>query len=98
VEKGHVGGLTEVIHSAPPQVVVVPGSELSPDLDPTVRHPTEEQGIRGAEMVRALLRGEVDVATESTLPTELVIRGSTAPSRTVGRVGQGVTPPLAPMF
>jgi DNA-binding LacI/PurR family transcriptional regulator len=49
-----------------------------------VRQPTQEQGIRGAEMVLALLRGEPDVATEITLPTELVIRGSTAPPRSEG--------------
>ena len=51
----------------------------------TVRQPTQEQGIRGAEMVLALLRGEPDVATEITLPTELVIRGSAAPPRAEGR-------------
>lgn len=47
----------------------------------TVRQPTREQGRRGAEMLLSLLRGEPDVDTRITLPTELVVRGSTAPPR-----------------
>lgn len=48
----------------------------------TVRQPTREQGRRGAELLLSLLRGEQDVDTEVTLPTELVVRGTTAPPRT----------------
>lgn len=46
----------------------------------TVRQPVHLQGRRAAEMVLGLLRGEdVDVAVE--VPTELVVRASTAPPR-----------------
>ncbi len=45
----------------------------------TVRQPAREHGVRVAEMLLALLRGEDDVQTSVTLETELVVRGSTAP-------------------
>lgn len=45
----------------------------------TVRQPAREQGVRTAELLLALLRGEDDVDTAVTMPTELVVRASTAP-------------------
>ena len=48
----------------------------------TVRQDPYRQGTRAAEMLIALLRGE-EYEHAVTLPTELVIRGSTAPPRTV---------------
>jgi DNA-binding LacI/PurR family transcriptional regulator len=47
----------------------------------TVRQPAYEQGVRAAEMLIALLREDTDVDESVTLPTELVVRGSTAPPR-----------------
>jgi DNA-binding LacI/PurR family transcriptional regulator len=46
----------------------------------TVCQPVYEQGVLAAQMVLGLLRGE-DVEQEITLPTQLVIRRSTAPPR-----------------
>jgi DNA-binding LacI/PurR family transcriptional regulator len=47
----------------------------------TVRQPAHEQGRRAAEMLIGLLRDDEDVDQSVTLPTELVVRGSTAPPR-----------------
>jgi DNA-binding LacI/PurR family transcriptional regulator len=47
----------------------------------TVRQPAFLQGVRAAEMLIGLLRDDPDVEESVTLPTELVIRGSTAPPR-----------------
>ena len=47
----------------------------------TVRQPAHEQGVRAAEMLLRLLAGQPDVDLSVTLPTELVVRGSTAPPR-----------------
>ena len=55
-----------------------PLAELA-DLS-TVRQPVYEQGVLAAQMVLALLRGE-DVERAVTVPTQLVIRRSTAPPR-----------------
>jgi DNA-binding LacI/PurR family transcriptional regulator len=45
----------------------------------TVRQDPRQQGIRTAEMLIGLLQGRADVDQATTLPTELIIRGSTAP-------------------
>jgi LacI family transcriptional regulator, repressor for deo operon, udp, cdd, tsx, nupC, and nupG len=55
-----------------------PLAELT-DLS-TVRQPVYEQGVLAAQMVLGLLRGE-DVEQAITVPTQLVIRRSTAPPR-----------------
>ena len=55
-----------------------PLAELT-DLS-TVRQPVYEQGVLAAQTVLGLLRGE-DVEQAITLPTQLVIRRSTAPPR-----------------
>lgn len=47
----------------------------------TVRQPAYEQGVRAAELLVGLLREQPDVDTTVTLPTELVVRASTAPPR-----------------
>lgn len=47
----------------------------------TVHQPAREQGTATAEMLLALLRGDSAVDVARTLPTELVIRRSTAPPR-----------------
>jgi LacI family repressor for deo operon, udp, cdd, tsx, nupC, and nupG len=44
----------------------------------TVRQPVHRQGAHAAEMVLTLLRGE-QVEPEVTMPTQLIIRRSTAP-------------------
>jgi DNA-binding LacI/PurR family transcriptional regulator len=44
----------------------------------TVHQPVHRQGTESARLLLALLRGE-DVATRVTLPTRLVVRGSTSP-------------------
>jgi DNA-binding LacI/PurR family transcriptional regulator len=46
----------------------------------TVRQPVREQGVLAGEMVLGLLRGD-DVERAITVPTGLIIRGSTAPPR-----------------
>jgi DNA-binding LacI/PurR family transcriptional regulator len=45
----------------------------------TVRQPARLQGLLAAEKLAALLRGEDDAERHVTLPTELVVRASTAP-------------------
>jgi DNA-binding LacI/PurR family transcriptional regulator len=45
----------------------------------TVRQPARQQGFLAAEKLLALLRGDNDVDLHVTLPTELVVRASTAP-------------------
>jgi DNA-binding LacI/PurR family transcriptional regulator len=55
-----------------------PLAELT-DLS-TVRQPVYEQGVIAAQMVLGLLRGE-DAERAVTVPTQLVIRRSTAPPR-----------------
>ena len=55
-----------------------PLAELA-DLS-TVRQPVYQQGVLAAQMVLGLLRGE-DVERAITVPTQLVIRRSTAPPR-----------------
>jgi LacI family repressor for deo operon, udp, cdd, tsx, nupC, and nupG len=45
----------------------------------TVRQHAREQGVLAADLLIRLLRGDQDVERSITLPTELVIRGSTAP-------------------
>jgi DNA-binding LacI/PurR family transcriptional regulator len=45
----------------------------------TVRQPAREQGVRAAQMLVGLLRGDPDVEQSITLETELVVRASTAP-------------------
>lgn len=47
----------------------------------TIRQPAYQQGIRAAEMLIALLRGDPGTDESVTLPTELVVRRSTAPPR-----------------
>ena len=47
----------------------------------TVRQPAYEQGVRAAEMLVALLNEDPDVDLSVTLPTELVVRATTAPPR-----------------
>jgi len=47
----------------------------------TVRQPAHQQGVRAAEMLVGLLRNDPDIDEQVTLPTELVVRGSTAPPR-----------------
>lgn len=46
----------------------------------TIAQPVREQGVTAGRMVRALLRGE-PTDRGVLLPTELIIRGTTAPSR-----------------
>ncbi len=46
----------------------------------TVGRPAREQGVAAGAMVRAVLRGE-EAGPGITLPTQLVLRGSTAPPR-----------------
>jgi DNA-binding LacI/PurR family transcriptional regulator len=46
----------------------------------TVRQPVYQQGVLAAQMVLSLLRGE-DVEQDIIVPTQLVIRRSTAPPR-----------------
>jgi LacI family transcriptional regulator, repressor for deo operon, udp, cdd, tsx, nupC, and nupG len=46
----------------------------------TVRQPVREQGVLTAQMLLALLRGD-DVDRAVTMPTQLVVRGSTGPPR-----------------
>jgi DNA-binding LacI/PurR family transcriptional regulator len=48
----------------------------------TVRQPAFDQGVRAAELLTGLLREEPGTDTSVTLPTELVVRASTAPPRT----------------
>jgi DNA-binding LacI/PurR family transcriptional regulator len=55
-----------------------PLAELT-DLS-TVRQPARQQGVLAARMLLGLLSGE-DVDRAVTLPTQLVLRGSTAPPR-----------------
>jgi DNA-binding LacI/PurR family transcriptional regulator len=55
-----------------------PLAELT-DLS-TVRQPVYEQGVLAAQIVLGLLRGE-DTERAITVPTQLVIRRSTAPPR-----------------
>jgi LacI family transcriptional regulator, repressor for deo operon, udp, cdd, tsx, nupC, and nupG len=56
----------------------------------TVRQPVHEQGTAAARMLLALLRNESDVDQSLTLPTQLVVRRSTAPPRPENKVtGQG---------
>ena len=45
----------------------------------TVRQSVHEQGMRAAQMLLGLLRGDPDVDRSTMLPTQLVVRGSTAP-------------------
>jgi DNA-binding LacI/PurR family transcriptional regulator len=45
----------------------------------TVRQPAYEQGVRAAHMLIGLLQDDADVEQAVTLPTELIVRGSTAP-------------------
>lgn len=47
----------------------------------TVRQPAYAQGVRAAEMLVALLNEDPEVDLSVTLPTELVVRGTTAPPR-----------------
>lgn len=47
----------------------------------TVRQPAFEQGVRAAELLVGLLREDPGTDTSVTLPTELVVRASTAPPR-----------------
>lgn len=46
----------------------------------TVRQPVREQGVRAAELLMALLRGE-QADTAQILPTHVVVRGTTAAAR-----------------
>ncbi|MEV6488444.1 LacI family DNA-binding transcriptional regulator [Actinoplanes sp. NPDC051633] len=46
----------------------------------TVRQPVEEQGVRAARMALALLGGSAPADRHPVLPTELIIRGTTAAS------------------
>jgi LacI family repressor for deo operon, udp, cdd, tsx, nupC, and nupG len=55
-----------------------PLAELT-DLS-TVRQPVREQGVLAGQMLLGLLRGD-DVEQAVTMPTRLVIRGSTAPPK-----------------
>lgn len=47
----------------------------------TIRQEPAEQGVRAGQMLISLLRGEHVENQAVTLPTELVVRGSTAPPR-----------------
>ena len=47
----------------------------------TVRQPAYEQGVRAAEMLVGLLNDDPGVELSVTLPTELVVRATTAPPR-----------------
>ena len=47
----------------------------------TVRQSAYEQGVKAAEMLIGLLREDPDIELSVTLPTELVVRRSTAPPR-----------------
>lgn len=47
----------------------------------TVRQPAYAQGFRAAQMLIGLLRNDPDVEQSVTLPTELVVRHTTAPPR-----------------
>src|SRR6266545_873378 len=60
-----------------------PMAQLS-DLT-TVRQPVEEQGARAGQLVLDVLQGKPIATTHVTLPTNLVIRGTTAPPRAVPR-------------
>ena len=53
----------------------------------TVRQPVHEQGTTAAHLLLAMLRGEADVERAVVLPTELVVRRSTAPPRPDRRTG-----------
>lgn len=54
-----------------------PLAELT-DLS-TVRQPVREQGVLAGQMLLGLLRGDDDVDRAVIVPTQLVLRGSTAP-------------------
>jgi DNA-binding LacI/PurR family transcriptional regulator len=45
----------------------------------TIRQPVHEQGVRTAQMLIAILRGDNEVDPAIHVPTRLVVRGSTAP-------------------
>jgi DNA-binding LacI/PurR family transcriptional regulator len=47
----------------------------------TVRQPQRAKGERAAHALLALLDGSAPAASPPPLPTELVVRGSTAPPR-----------------
>lgn len=60
-----------------------PMAELT-DLT-TVRQPVQEQGVRAGQLVLDLLQGNPIATKYITLPTNLVIRGTTAPPRVIAR-------------
>jgi DNA-binding LacI/PurR family transcriptional regulator len=60
-----------------------PMAELS-DLT-TVRQPVLEQGVRAGQLVLDILQGKPVETAHITLPTNLVIRGTTASPRTTNR-------------
>jgi DNA-binding LacI/PurR family transcriptional regulator len=68
---------------AVPQAMSVIGIDDHPLADlwdlTTVRQPVEEQGVRAARMALALLEGGEPADRHLTVPTHLVIRGTTAP-------------------
>lgn len=53
----------------------------------TVRQPVVEQGRQAAQLLTALLRGRSDVTRSVTVPTELVVRLTTAPPPGTERAG-----------
>jgi LacI family repressor for deo operon, udp, cdd, tsx, nupC, and nupG len=69
---------------AVPQAMSVIGIDDHPHADlwdlTTVRQPVEEQGVRAARMALDLLEGGTPADRHLTVPTHLVIRGTTAPS------------------
>lgn len=62
-------------------IIGVDDHEMSPYLDlTTVRQPVREQGEAAARQILALVEGEAPAEAEHlVLPTELVVRGTTAP-------------------
>jgi LacI family repressor for deo operon, udp, cdd, tsx, nupC, and nupG len=70
-----------------PQDIAVIGIDDHPIADyldlTTVRQPVREQGIRTGQMLVALLQNHEEVERAVHIPTQLVIRGSTAPPRGV---------------
>jgi LacI family transcriptional regulator, repressor for deo operon, udp, cdd, tsx, nupC, and nupG len=66
-----------------PQAMSVIGVDDHPIADlwdlTTVRQPVEQQGVQAARMALALLGGSQPVDRHLTIPTHLIIRGTTAP-------------------
>lgn len=64
-------------------IIGIDDTPLSCKCDPpltTIRQPRKKIGETAMQIVISLIRGHRDVATRVVMPTELVVRGSTAPA------------------